>query len=74
MVYAEQLTLNFSVPDFESGTIHDSSSNVLSLDRARHARLERDIQNVYREISDSVKHVKLRLKTDRDEGSNSSFG
>lgn len=74
MVYAEQLMLNFSVPDSESGTIHESPSNVLSLDRVRRAKVESDIQNVYREISDSVKHVKLRLKTDRDEGSNSSFG
>lgn len=66
MPIAEQLTLDFSVPDAHSNDKPSLSSNVLSLDYARHAKLDKNLERAYRQISDSVKHVKLRRDENHD--------
>lgn len=66
MPIAEQLTLDFSVPDANSNDASCISSNVLSLDHARHVKLDKNLERAYRQISDSVKHVKLRRNENHD--------
>lgn len=74
MVNAEQLKLDFSATDAGPEKVQQHSSNVHSLDGVRRSRLEKSLQSAYREIFDSVKHVKLRNMVDREDASPSSFG
>lgn len=73
MIIAEQLTLDFSAPDAGPNEVQDFSSNVLSLDRVRRAKFDKNLQSAYREIFASVKHVKLRHRENRDDEKSSSF-
>ena len=72
MVNAEQLTLDFSATDAGPEKVPRASSNVHSLDRLRRTKLDKSLERAYREISESVKHVKLRRKVDREDLSSSS--
>lgn len=74
MTIVEQLTLDFSAPDAGPDKVQDASSNVLSLDLVRRAKLDKNLQNAYREIFDSVKHVRLRRDGHHENETSSSFG
>ena len=74
MVNVEQLTLDFSATDAGLETARRSASNVHSLDQLRRTKLDKNLESAYREIFESVKHVKLRPKVDREDGSLSSLG
>ena len=69
LVNAEQLTLDFSATNAgpEKG-IH-VASNVHSLDQLRRTKLDKSLESAYREIFESVKHVKLRPKADGEDES-----
>lgn len=73
MVNAEQLTLDFSASDAGPEKARHAASNVHSLDQMRRTKLDKSLESAYREIFESVKHVKLRGKVDRENLSSSSF-
>lgn len=73
MVIAEQLTLDFSATDAGPEKVPHALSNVHSLDQLRRTKLDKSLESAYREISESVKHVKLQRKVDREDLSSSSF-
>lgn len=71
---SEQLTLDFSTSCTESNSTQGSANNVLSLDSLRQAKLDKNLQNVYREIFDSIKHVKLKRRVSSEEDTSYLFG